>query len=116
MIFRQLFDTDSSTWTYLLADGATRSAMLIDPVREHVDRDLKLVAEMELTLSYAMDTHVHADHVTGAAMIRARTGRASSAAGELHHAPMFTLARATRCASVRSNFVCSKHRVTPMTA
>jgi sulfur dioxygenase len=74
MILRQLFDRETSTFTYLLADEATREAALIDPVLEHVDRDLGLVAELGLLLRYAMDTHVHADHVTAAGEIRRRTG------------------------------------------
>ena len=87
MIFRQLFDPQSSTYTYLLADEATRQALIIDPVLEHVRRDLTLVADLELTLAAVLDTHVHADHVTGAAALRARTGAvvcisgASGAAG-----------------------------------
>ncbi len=74
MIFRQLFDTESSTYTYLLADESTHEAILIDPVRELVDRDAQLLDELGLTLVYALDTHVHADHITGAGMLRARTG------------------------------------------
>lgn len=74
MIFRQLFDTESSTYTYLLADEQTREALLIDPVREQVDRDLKLITELGLKLVLVLDTHTHADHVTGAGELRARTG------------------------------------------
>ncbi len=74
MIFRQLFDKESSTYTYLLGDEASRQAALVDPVVEHVERDLKLVAELGLRLVAVFDTHVHADHVTGAGTLRARTG------------------------------------------
>lgn len=74
MIFRQLFDAESSTYTYLLADEQTREAVLIDTVREQVDRDLKLVNELQLKLVYVLDTHTHADHVTAAGVIRERTG------------------------------------------
>jgi glyoxylase-like metal-dependent hydrolase (beta-lactamase superfamily II) len=74
MIFRQLFDKESCTFTYLLGDGASRKAALIDPVVEHVDRDLRLVEELGLELQYIFDTHVHADHVTGAGALRTRTG------------------------------------------
>jgi sulfur dioxygenase len=74
MLFRQLFDPETSTWTYLLADESTREAVLIDPVLEQVERDLTLLRELELTLRYAVDTHVHADHVTGAGTLRERTG------------------------------------------
>ena len=74
MIFRQLFDAESSTYTYLVADPATRRAALIDPVREQRDRDLLLVHDLEVTLAFALDTHVHADHVTALAALRRATG------------------------------------------
>ncbi len=74
MLFRQLFDRETCTYTYLLADRATRDAVLIDSVIEHVDRDLQLLAELGLRLAYAVETHVHADHVTGAGTLRERTG------------------------------------------
>ncbi len=74
MIFRQLFDAESSTFTYLVADPVTREALLIDAVREQVDRDLKLIDELGLRLVYVLDTHVHADHVTAAGELRARVG------------------------------------------
>jgi len=74
MLIRQLFDHDSSTYTYLLADRATREAVLIDPVFEHFERDRSLIAELELRLSYVLETHVHADHVTSSGMLRAHFG------------------------------------------
>src|SRR5690606_5195679 len=74
MLFRQLFDLESSTYTYLLADEETREAVIIDPVLEQVERDLTLLDELDLRLVYALDTHVHADHVTGAGTLRERTG------------------------------------------
>jgi glyoxylase-like metal-dependent hydrolase (beta-lactamase superfamily II) len=74
MILRQWYDNESSTYTYLLADEQTRRAVLIDPVREHVDRDLAQLRELGLELAYALDTHTHADHVTGAGLLRERTG------------------------------------------
>ncbi|XXF75181.1 MBL fold metallo-hydrolase [Myxococcaceae bacterium GXIMD 01537] len=73
MIFRQLFDTESSTYTYLIGDETTRQAALIDPVLEQVGRDLQLVSELGLTLTHVFDTHVHADHVTGSGELRQRT-------------------------------------------
>lgn len=85
LIFRQLFDSESSTYTYLLADRDSREAVLIDPVREKIDRDLQLLRELGLKLTVVIDTHVHADHVTAAGMLRERTGAriALSAAAEV---------------------------------
>ncbi|AGC42117.1 metallo-beta-lactamase family protein [Myxococcus stipitatus DSM 14675] len=74
MLFRQLFDSESSTYTYLLADERTREALLIDPVIEQVDRDIKLLGELGLTLRFVLETHVHADHVTAAGVLRQRMG------------------------------------------
>nr|WP_315259332.1 MBL fold metallo-hydrolase [uncultured Duganella sp.] len=82
MIFRQLFDPASSTYTYLLGDGG--EALLIDPVYEQAPRDLALVQELGLKLVATLDTHVHADHVTGAWRLRQRAGSriaVSAAAG-----------------------------------
>ncbi len=74
MIFRQLFEPSSSTYTYLLACERSREAVLIDPVIETVERDLAVLDELGLTLKYTLETHIHADHVTGAARLRERTG------------------------------------------
>ncbi len=74
MIFRQLFDRETSTYTYLLGDEETRAAALIDPVLEQVERDLSLLDELGLKLTYVLETHVHADHVTAASILRERTG------------------------------------------
>lgn len=73
-IFRQLFDKESSTYTYLIADSATREAVLIDPVIEQVQRDLKILTELDLKLVWVLDTHIHADHVTAADALRRATG------------------------------------------
>lgn len=74
MIFRQLFDPQSSTYTYLLADELSRQAVLIDPVFEQVRRDTALIDELGLKLLWTLETHVHADHVTGASMLRDKLG------------------------------------------
>jgi sulfur dioxygenase len=74
MIFRQLFEPVSSTYTYLVACGEAREAVLIDPVIDTIERDLALLDELGLTLKYTVETHIHADHVTGAARLREATG------------------------------------------
>ncbi len=74
LIFRQLFDPQSSTYTYLLADGDTCEAVLIDPVFEQARRDAALIGELGLKLLYTLDTHVHADHVTGAWLLSRQCG------------------------------------------
>jgi sulfur dioxygenase len=74
MLFRQLFDTETSTYTYLLADRNSKKAVLIDPVLEQVERDLRIIKELGLHLTYLLETHVHADHVTGAALLKEKTG------------------------------------------
>ena len=65
MIFRQLFDTASGTYSYLLASRAGGEALILDPVLEKVDRYCQLLRELDLKLVKAVDTHLHADHVTG---------------------------------------------------
>src|ERR1035438_5958505 len=74
ILLRQLFDPTSSTYTYLVGDPVAHEAVLIDPVFEHVRRDSALVRELELKLLYTLETHVHADHVTGAWLLRQRCG------------------------------------------
>ena len=74
MLFRQLFEPQASAYTYLIGCEDTRQAALIDPVLETVDRDLELLHELGLTLEYTIETHIHADHVTGAARLRELTG------------------------------------------
>ncbi len=73
IIFYQMFEQETSTYTYLVADQLTKEAVIIDPVLETVDRDLKLVEELGLKLKYVLDTHIHADHITGAGTIRQKT-------------------------------------------
>ncbi len=74
MIFRQLFEPDSSTCTYLLGCPETGAAALVDPVLETAERDLEAVRALGLELAWTVETHVHADHVTGAARLRALAG------------------------------------------
>ena len=70
MIFKQLFDTKSSTYTYLISSGKGREALIIDPVLENVNDYIKLLKELELKLVKVIDTHIHADHVTGASKLK----------------------------------------------
>lgn len=90
MFLRQLFDHDTYTYTYLIADEATGKAAIIDPVREQLDRDLGLVRELGFELVYVLETHVHADHVTSAGHIADLTGaqtavsKRGAACGDLH--------------------------------
>lgn len=74
MLLRQLFDHETWTYTYLLGDEASGRAILIDPVIDQVARDTKLLDELGLTLVYTIDTHAHADHITGAGLLRKRLG------------------------------------------
>jgi len=74
LVFRQLFDPQSSTYTYLLGDPRTKEAVLIDPVFELAPRDAALIVELGLKLVATLDTHIHADHVTGAWMLKRKFG------------------------------------------
>jgi glyoxylase-like metal-dependent hydrolase (beta-lactamase superfamily II) len=74
VIFRQLLDPETSTWTYIVADKATREAALIDGVLELAERDAELVLQLGLRLVWLIETHIHADHVTSAGLLRERTG------------------------------------------
>jgi sulfur dioxygenase len=74
MIFRQFFDLNSSTYTYLLASGVGREALIIDPVKEHLADYQTVVNDLELKLVKAIDTHTHADHITALGDLRAATG------------------------------------------
>jgi sulfur dioxygenase len=79
MFLRQLYDADTSTYTYLVADELTRKATLIDPVREALARDVALVRELGFELVYVLETHVHADHVTSAGKLAELTGAVTAA-------------------------------------
>ncbi len=82
MLLRQLFDHETFTFSYLVADTKTAQALLIDPVCEQLERDLRLIDDLGLNLRYVLETHVHADHVTSAATVAERTG-AITVASEL---------------------------------
>jgi len=73
MIFKQVFDTKSSTYTYLIASAKGREAVIIDPVIENVDEYIKFLEELDLKLVRVIDTHIHADHVTGASKLKKKT-------------------------------------------
>ena len=73
MIFKQVFDTKTSTYTYLIASAKGREAVIIDPVLENVDEYIQLLNELDLKLVKVIDTHIHADHVTGATKLKQAT-------------------------------------------
>ena len=73
MIFEQLFDTKSSTYTYILSSGEGREALIIDPVIEHTEQYIKLLEKLKLKLVKVIDTHIHADHITGLNELSERT-------------------------------------------
>ena len=74
MIFKQLFEPVSSTYTYLLGCEETGQAVLVDPVINAMDRDMQVLQELGLRLAYTLDTHIHADHITSALELKKRTG------------------------------------------
>ena len=88
MIFKQVFDQKSSTYTYFIASSKGREALIIDPVIENVDSYIKLLNELELKLVKVIDTHIHADHVTGASKLKDLT-KCSTIMGE--HTPADTV-------------------------
>ena len=73
MLFRQLFDKSSSTYTYLIASAKGREALIIDPVLENVERYIQLLKELNLKLVKVIDSHIHADHISGIAELRDQT-------------------------------------------
>ncbi|OKH33239.1 hydroxyacylglutathione hydrolase [[Phormidium ambiguum] IAM M-71] len=74
LLFRQLFDPESSTYTYLIADSQTKEAVLVDTVLDQTERDLQVLNDLGLSLRYCLETHIHADHITGAGKLRQQTG------------------------------------------
>ena len=95
MRIRQLFDSNSSTYTYLVWDEATREAAIIDSVREQLERDLQLIRELDLKLKYALETHVHADHITAGGLLRERLGCRVGVHSQV----------GSDCPDIRNNFV-----------
>lgn len=77
MIFRQLFETDTSTYSYLLGCERSRKAVLIDSVVSEIDHYIELLQSLNLKLIYTLETHVHADHITGAGLLREKLGSKS---------------------------------------
>ena len=73
MIFKQVFDTKTSTYTYLIASAKGREAVIIDPVLENVENYIGLLKDLDLKLVKVIDTHIHADHVTGASKLKQST-------------------------------------------
>jgi glyoxylase-like metal-dependent hydrolase (beta-lactamase superfamily II)/rhodanese-related sulfurtransferase len=81
MIFKQLFDTATWTYTYLIADSNTKEAVIIDPVNTEINVYLKLLEVEGLTLKYSLETHVHADHITAGGLLRQKTGAQTAVSG-----------------------------------
>lgn len=77
MIFRQLFDPETWTYTYLIVDEQTSEAVFVDPVNTHIDEYVRLLDQHRLKLKYSLETHVHADHITASGLLRQRTGAAT---------------------------------------
>lgn len=93
-LFRQMFDPTSCTYTYLLADTESKEAILIDPVLEQVDRDASVVRDLNLSLKFVMNTHMHADHITGTGLLKKKIdgcksliSEASGAQADIHVNP-----------------------------
>ena len=74
MFIRQLFDRETSTYTYLIADEASNEAAIIDPVKEQLERDILLIEQLGFNLKYTLETHVHADHITSSGQMRDKFG------------------------------------------
>ena len=81
MLFKQLFDQETWTYTYLIADPVSKDAILIDPVNTHIDEYIELLAAHGLQLKYSLETHVHADHITASGLLRQRLGAQTGVSG-----------------------------------
>ncbi|XP_060937068.1 persulfide dioxygenase ETHE1, mitochondrial [Limanda limanda] len=107
-LFRQLFESESSTYTYLLADAETKEAVVIDPVLETIERDLKLISELGLDLKVAVNTHCHADHITSTGLMKKRLvglrsaiSKFSGATADIHLSEGDTIPFGKHCLTVR---------------
>jgi Zn-dependent hydrolases, including glyoxylases len=117
LIFRQLFDPQSSTYSYLLADRRSREAVLIDPVFEQAQRDAALIQELDVKLVATLDTHVHADHVTGAWLFKQRSAaRSPSVRRAALPGPTAISLTATASCSAAATWRFAPRRVTPRDA
>ena len=103
MIFQQLFEKISSTYTYIIADTATHEGLIIDPVFETFERDLNYLQEAGITLRYILDTHIHADHITGSGHLAQKTGAkiAMSAASGMDVDILLEDGQLLRCGSLQ---------------
>ncbi len=81
MIFKQLFDEATWTYTYFIADPVSKEAVIIDPVNTHIDEYIGMLQEQDLQLKYSLETHVHADHITAGGLLRQRTGAQTAVSG-----------------------------------
>ena len=114
LLLRQLIDPTSSTYTYLLADGASGKAVLIDSVFEQARRDAALIEELGLELVATLETHVHADHVTASWLHRRRFGSVIALApGNM---PLLRSATVTASGSASANCGCARRPATPAVA
>ena len=110
MIFRQLFEPVSSTYTYVLGCEDTGQAVLIDPVISATDRDLAELARLDLQLAFTLDTHIHADHITAALELKKQTGcRIAGRLSTSCPARMW----ASKKVSLSSSAACSSHPCIP---
>ena len=104
LLFRQLFDRTSCTYTYLLAHLTIRTAVLIDPVDTHIDRDLKLISELGLHLTHVLNTHVHADHVSASGHIKRKLPHVKSVISKASAASADILVSSDDCIPIGPTF------------